>query len=227
MPGIELSFPRDHGAHTDHKIEWWYVTGQAEAEDGRAFGFQFTVFRSGLDRAPLTPDASPLRRPASAGGAPRGDGRRRTDHALRRPRASHGITARVRVGGRPGRRRRGLVDATLGERPARPSRPTDAATGIGLSLQLEPAQGPRAPRRRRLLVQRRRTGERVGLHVVDAARDHRSYQRLAARCSRSTAMHGSTTSSAPACSRTACRRLGLVRPAPGRWPRPDALHAAT
>lgn len=41
-----LEFPRDHGAHPEFRTEWWYVTGQVEAEDGRALGFQVTFFRS-------------------------------------------------------------------------------------------------------------------------------------------------------------------------------------
>ena len=60
-PGLELSFPRDHGAHPDTKIEWWYFTGNLEAADGRRFGFQYTVFRSGLDATALAPGESPLR----------------------------------------------------------------------------------------------------------------------------------------------------------------------
>ncbi len=45
-----LVFPRDHGAHPDARIEWWYATGwlrDAQAsDDAPAFGFQFTFFRS-------------------------------------------------------------------------------------------------------------------------------------------------------------------------------------
>jgi predicted secreted hydrolase len=41
-PGRALSFPRDHGAHREYRIEWWYVTGWLE--DGQ--GFQITFFRS-------------------------------------------------------------------------------------------------------------------------------------------------------------------------------------
>ncbi|MDX2417908.1 MAG: lipocalin-like domain-containing protein, partial [Xanthomonadales bacterium] len=39
-------FPRDHGAHPNHRFEWWYYTGNLEDEQGRPFGFQFTIFRS-------------------------------------------------------------------------------------------------------------------------------------------------------------------------------------
>jgi predicted secreted hydrolase len=52
-PGLALGFPDDHGAHPEYKTEWWYLTGHLEDEDGARFGFQFTVFRRGLDpRAP-------------------------------------------------------------------------------------------------------------------------------------------------------------------------------
>ncbi len=47
-------FPDDHGAHPAFRTEWWYVTGNVSAPDGRDFGFQFTVFRSSL--APTPPD---------------------------------------------------------------------------------------------------------------------------------------------------------------------------
>ncbi|MEY4138248.1 MAG: hypothetical protein RLZZ371_430 [Pseudomonadota bacterium] len=43
-------FPRDHGSHPDHAIEWWYITGQLQAGQ-RQFGFQLTFFRS---RVPVT-----------------------------------------------------------------------------------------------------------------------------------------------------------------------------
>ena len=48
-------FPADHGAHPDFRSEWWYFTGQliveapdGGAEDGRRFGYQFTIFRQAL-----------------------------------------------------------------------------------------------------------------------------------------------------------------------------------
>ena len=45
IPGVQLEFPRDEGAHPQHRIEWWYVTGLADDEDGRELGFQVTFFR--------------------------------------------------------------------------------------------------------------------------------------------------------------------------------------
>ena len=52
LPGRPLVFPRDHGAHRDHRTEWWYVTGWLE-DEGRPIGFQVTFFRirTGMDEA--------------------------------------------------------------------------------------------------------------------------------------------------------------------------------
>ena len=47
-PGIELSFPADHGPHPDFRIEWWYVTANLVGSDGAAFGAQWTLFRQAL-----------------------------------------------------------------------------------------------------------------------------------------------------------------------------------
>ena len=41
-------FPRDHGAHDDARVEWWYVTGHLVDAEGRRSGFQLTFFRAGL-----------------------------------------------------------------------------------------------------------------------------------------------------------------------------------
>ena len=49
----DFTFPEDHGPHPDFRTEWWYVTGNLTADDGRDFGFQFTIFRSAL--APTGP----------------------------------------------------------------------------------------------------------------------------------------------------------------------------
>ncbi|UWQ39007.1 iron ABC transporter permease [Leisingera aquaemixtae] len=46
--GQRLSFPQDHGPHPDFRIEWWYLTANLEAADGRDYGIQWTLFRSAL-----------------------------------------------------------------------------------------------------------------------------------------------------------------------------------
>jgi predicted secreted hydrolase len=43
-----FSFPHDHGPHPGFRTEWWYFTGNLTAADGRAFGYQFTIFRNAL-----------------------------------------------------------------------------------------------------------------------------------------------------------------------------------
>lgn len=45
-------FPADHGAHQGFRTEWWYVTGNLFAADGRAFGAQLTFFRNALTASP-------------------------------------------------------------------------------------------------------------------------------------------------------------------------------
>jgi predicted secreted hydrolase len=44
LPGLKLAFPRDFGAHPQHRIEWWYATGHLETPRG-PMGFQVTFFR--------------------------------------------------------------------------------------------------------------------------------------------------------------------------------------
>ncbi len=43
-----LIFPQDHGPHPDFQTEWWYYTGNLQAEDGHRFGYQLTFFRRAL-----------------------------------------------------------------------------------------------------------------------------------------------------------------------------------
>lgn len=47
-PARGLTFPADHGAHDDFRIEWWYLTANLQDEDGRDYGVQWTLFRSAL-----------------------------------------------------------------------------------------------------------------------------------------------------------------------------------
>lgn len=46
--GTKLQFPKDHGAHPDYRIEWWYVTANLTGDDGLDYGIQWTLFRSAL-----------------------------------------------------------------------------------------------------------------------------------------------------------------------------------
>ena len=54
-----VRWPQDSGAHLEHRIEWWYLTGWAsDAQSVPRYGFQLTFFRRRLDatqtlRSPL------------------------------------------------------------------------------------------------------------------------------------------------------------------------------
>lgn len=55
QPDVPLTFPRDHGAHPDFRIEWWYLTANLVGDDGRAYGAQWTLFRTAV-RPPGSPE---------------------------------------------------------------------------------------------------------------------------------------------------------------------------
>lgn len=44
----EFTFPADHGAHPEYRIEWWYITANLTDTEGTAYGLQWTLFRSAL-----------------------------------------------------------------------------------------------------------------------------------------------------------------------------------
>jgi predicted secreted hydrolase len=50
-----LEFPRDHGAHPDYRIEWWYLTGWLDAPGMASIGYQMTFFRTRTDIDPANP----------------------------------------------------------------------------------------------------------------------------------------------------------------------------
>ena len=41
-----LTFPKDHGLHAGYRTEWWYYTGNLQANSGAQYGYQLTLFRS-------------------------------------------------------------------------------------------------------------------------------------------------------------------------------------
>lgn len=44
--GRSAVFPRDHGAHLEHAVEWWYLTGHIfDSDSSKLYGVQFTLFR--------------------------------------------------------------------------------------------------------------------------------------------------------------------------------------
>ncbi len=54
---VPLRFAEDHGPHFEYQTEWWYWTGHLADGAGRAYAFQFTIFRRGLSPGP--PPAGP------------------------------------------------------------------------------------------------------------------------------------------------------------------------
>lgn len=44
-----LSFPEDHGAHPEFRIEWWYLTANLAGPDGTPHGLQWTLFRTAME----------------------------------------------------------------------------------------------------------------------------------------------------------------------------------
>ncbi len=48
-----MSFPADHGPHSDFRDEWWYITGNLDAPEGKRYGFQITFFRHGVVDQPV------------------------------------------------------------------------------------------------------------------------------------------------------------------------------
>jgi predicted secreted hydrolase len=44
----EFSFPDDHGPHPQFRNEWWYFTGNLDADGGERFGYELTLFRFAL-----------------------------------------------------------------------------------------------------------------------------------------------------------------------------------
>jgi predicted secreted hydrolase len=53
-PNPKFIFPRDHGAHPEYRVEWWYVTGWLESVSGPV-GFQITFFRARPEEASDNP----------------------------------------------------------------------------------------------------------------------------------------------------------------------------
>ena len=49
IPGKLIEFPRDHAAHPNFRIEWWYITANLQDEKGKQWGLQWTLFRNALN----------------------------------------------------------------------------------------------------------------------------------------------------------------------------------
>jgi len=136
---LSLAFPADHGAHPQHRTEWWYVTGLVEEPGGRRFGYQLTFFRQGLEPGPPPPGASELapRQALAAHVAVADLAAGRLHHAQRLRRAAAGLAGAavgdLHVWLEEWEIRRGDGDVlTLGA--------GDRAAGVALELRLVPTR---------------------------------------------------------------------------------------
>ncbi|MGB8436630.1 MAG: lipocalin-like domain-containing protein [Burkholderiales bacterium] len=55
--GVPITLPRDHGAHSAYRTEWWYITGWVRDSTGRERGIQITFFRNRPNVAESNPSA--------------------------------------------------------------------------------------------------------------------------------------------------------------------------
>ena len=139
-----LAFPRDHGAHNEFGIEWWYATGWLQRDnassDMPAFGFQLTFFRSRTGVAQQIDSRFAARQLLFAHAALSDVAAKRLLHAERiarwngdeqAPRAAAALTdTRVHIGAWRFERNAERYDAKLG----------DDAAGFAFDLSLTPTQ---------------------------------------------------------------------------------------
>ncbi|MEY3665117.1 MAG: hypothetical protein RLZZ153_1299 [Pseudomonadota bacterium] len=98
QPGNVLRFPRDHGAHPDFRIEWWYITAWLRDESRQTkpwqddgLGLQITFFRVASGHAQDNPSLFAPRQLLFAHAALATPTRPRLLHAQRSARAGFGI----------------------------------------------------------------------------------------------------------------------------------------
>jgi len=132
--GRALEFPRDHGAHPQHRTEWWYVTGWLRDGAGRDLGFQVTFFRNRPRIAEDNPSAFAPKQLLFAHAAIADPARGRLLHDQRAARAGFGLAEA----------REGLTDVHIDDWSIALSgsayRTRIAARGFVLDLSFEPTQ---------------------------------------------------------------------------------------
>ena len=133
-----LVFPRDHGAHPEFRIEWWYITGWVSDGAGRDYGVQVTFFRNRPGVAEDNPSAFAPRQLLFAHAAIADPRLGRLSHDQRAARAGLGLAeadeakAGVFIG-----------DWSLAEAGGRYAAKI-AARDFALDLQFAPTQAPLA-----------------------------------------------------------------------------------
>jgi predicted secreted hydrolase len=102
-----MTFPHDHGAHPEHRTEWWYLTGWLQRPGEADTGFQLTFFRTRTAHPDANPSAFAPRQLLFAHAALALPERGRLLHAERAARGAFGIAdaavgdTRVHVGTGP------------------------------------------------------------------------------------------------------------------------------
>ena len=54
----KFRFPDDHGTHNEYRNEWWYFTGNLYDQQRHHYGFQLTIFRSGIGKSGKQPQSN-------------------------------------------------------------------------------------------------------------------------------------------------------------------------
>jgi len=131
-----LVFPRDHGAHPQFRIEWWYITGWIDDGAGHECGVQVTFFRNRPGVAEASPSAFAPRQLLFAHAAIADPRLGRLSHDQRAARAGLGL-AEADEG------KMGVVigDWSLSEAGGRYTAKI-AARGFSLDLEFAPTQAP-------------------------------------------------------------------------------------
>ena len=137
VPGKQIEFPRDAGAHPGHRIEWWYVTGVVTPKGtDKQLGFQVTFFRVRNPEAEANPSRFSPKQLLFAHAALADPANTRLMHAQRSGRMLEGLVE-ARVGDLAVR----IDDWTLA-REAGGYRTRIAGDGFELDLVMAPTQPP-------------------------------------------------------------------------------------
>lgn len=136
-PGVTMAFPRDHGAHPDFRIEWWYVTGWLKTTDGQPLGFQVTFFRTRPPVDAANPSAFAAKQVIFAHAALSDPNTGRLRHDQRIARAGFGL-----AGAKSGDMDVIVDDWTMRRGADGVIRTRAAGKDFGLALALTPTQPP-------------------------------------------------------------------------------------
>ncbi|WP_040786368.1 lipocalin-like domain-containing protein [Massilia niastensis] len=135
VPGSNLSFPRDYGAHPEFRTEWWYATGWVETPDRKPLGFQVTFFRSRTEHDPNNPSHFAPRQLVIGHAALSDPAVGRLVHDQRSAREGFGL-----AWARPGNTDIKLDDWRMVREPNGSYRVTIRSNEVTLELRLRPTQ---------------------------------------------------------------------------------------